>query len=180
MKLLIASDIHGSAAAVNLLAKRCRAEAPDRLLLLGDLLYHGPRNALPDKYGPAGAAEGLNALKDLALCVRGNCDAEVDALMLRFPIMAEYAYICDDYAKIFATHGHIHGPDNPPALAPGDILLCGHTHVSACEKKDGFLYLNPGSAAIPKGGTPAGYMTYEKGVFLWKTLAGEIYREHRL
>ena len=178
--LFIASDIHGSAACCELLLNNYEKENADRLLLLGDLLYHGPRNDLPEKYGPKSVIEQLNGLKEEILCVRGNCDAEVDAVVLNFPIQADYAYICEDYATVFATHGHIFGPQNPPALRAGEILLCGHTHVSALEEKAGFIYMNPGSVSLPKGGTPAGFMTYENGLFCWKTLDGETYREYRV
>ena len=179
MKWLIASDIHGSAECCGKLIDSYKKEKADRLLLHGDLLYHGPRNGLPDNYGPKSVIEQLNALKDEILCVRGNCDADVDGVVLQFPIKADYAYICENGLEIFATHGHFFGCDNPPPLVRGEILLCGHTHVSALEEKDGFIYMNPGSVSLPKGGTPAGYMTLENGIFRWKTLSGETYREYR-
>ena len=166
MKWLIASDLHGSAAAVARLMDNYEKEKADRLLLLGDLLYHGPRNDLPERYGPKSVIEQLNVKKNVILSVRGNCDAEVDAVVLQFPIEADYAYICDGYATLFATHGHLYGPENPPCLREGEILLCGHTHVSALEKKNGFIYMNPGSVSLPKGGGSCGF-----GYFDGTTLA---------
>ena len=175
MKLMIASDIHGSAYYARQLLDAEARERPDRLLLLGDLLYHGPRNDLPRDYAPKQVIEMLNPLSARLLCVRGNCEAEVDQMVLSFPVLADYAWIETDGVRIFATHGHLYGEDNPPPLSQGDILLCGHTHVSCCHKRDGFAYLNPGSVSIPKENTPHGYMILEKKTFTWKTLEGEAY-----
>ena len=178
MKLMIASDIHGSAKHCRELLEAYRREAPDRLLLLGDLLYHGPRNDLPDGYAPKEVIELLNALKTQLLCVRGNCEAEVDQMVLSFPVLADYAYLEVNGLRIFATHGHLFGEDNPPPLASGDILLCGHTHVPACRAHEGFTYLNPGSVSIPKEGSAHSYMTLEDRTFTWKSLDGASYRSH--
>lgn len=176
MKLMIASDIHGSAAWCQELLKAYTREAPDRLLLLGDLLYHGPRNDLPDGYAPKTVIELLNNLKEQLLCVRGNCEAEVDQMVLSFPVLADYAYLEVNGLRIFATHGHLYGEDNPPPLATGDILLCGHTHVPACRAHDGFTYLNPGSVSIPKEGSAHSYMILEDRTFTWKALDGTVYK----
>lgn len=178
MKLMIASDIHGSAKRCRELLEAYRREAPDRLLLLGDLLYHGPRNDLPEGYAPKEVIELLNALKTQLLCVRGNCEAEVDQMVLSFPVLADYAYLEVNGLRIFATHGHLFGEDNPPPLAEGDILLCGHTHVPACRAHDGFTYLNPGSVSIPKEGSAFSYMTLEDRTFTWKSLDGTSYQSH--
>jgi len=178
MKLLIASDIHGSAVFCQALMRAWDRERADRLLLLGDLLYHGPRNDLPEGYDPRRTAEMLNQRRDGILCVRGNCDAEVDQMMLRFPILAEYALLSLSGAALYACHGHALGPDSPPPLRRGDVLLYGHTHVPAWEDRDGCLWLNPGSVSIPKNGSARSYMTFENGVFTWKTLAGDAF--HRL
>ena len=163
MKMMVASDIHGSAFWCRKLMERFEAENPDRLLLLGDLLYHGPRNDLPDGYAPKEVAAMLNAISDKLLCVRGNCEAEVDQMMLNFPVMAEYCILYDGTREIFATHGHKFGKDNPPKLPEGSILLCGHTHVTADDDCGTFRYLNPGSVSIPKNGTPRGYIVLENG-----------------
>lgn len=174
MKLMIASDIHGSAEFCQKLLDAYRKEAPDRLLLLGDLLYHGPRNDLPAGYAPKEVIEMLNGIADHLLCVRGNCEAEVDQMVLSFPVLADYAWLEANGLRIFATHGHLFGEDNPPPLCKGDILLCGHTHVPACRQHERFTYLNPGSVSIPKEGSHRGYMILEEQTFLWKDLDGNV------
>ena len=179
MKLLIASDIHGSALYCGELLKAYDREKADRLLLLGDVLYHGPRNDLPDGYAPKEVIPMLNARKNDILCVRGNCDTEVDQMVLDFPLMADYALLCIDGLRVYATHGHVFSPDRLPPLQPGDILLYGHTHIPAWDKKDGVLCLNPGSVSIPKAGSARGYMVLEDGVFSWKTLCGSIVHEEQ-
>ena len=129
MKLLIASDIHGSALYCEKLFDTAEKEGFDRILLLGDLLYHGPRNDLPEGYDPKKVIDILNGYKDKIFCVRGNCEAEVDQMVLKFPVMADYALIPTDKNIIFATHGHIYNENTPPSLQDGDILLNGHTHI---------------------------------------------------
>lgn len=176
MKVLIASDIHGSALYCGKLMERIEKEAPDKIVLLGDLLYHGPRNALPGEYDCKKVADMLNSIKDKLLCVRGNCDAEVDQMMLEFPIMADYAELWMGKYSVFATHGHIYGETNPPPIGKGDILLCGHTHVPANRDHGTFIYMNPGSVSIPKGGSEHSYMVFENDVFTWKNIEGEEYR----
>ena len=179
MKLMIASDIHGSARWCRAMLDVFRREGADRLLLLGDLLYHGPRNDLPDEYAPREVTELLNGVRDRLFCVRGNCDAEVDQMVLHFPILAEYAVFPVGERLLYAAHGHHACEETPPPLGPGDILLCGHTHVPACAEHEGFLYLNPGSVALPKAGTPRSFMTLEGGTFRWTALeTGERYREY--
>ena len=208
MKLMIASDIHGSAFYCKQLieaykqeqppheiplqppfargaqvlrppgcadARHPKQEQPDKLLLLGDLLYHGPRNDLPKDYAPKQVIEMLNAISDQLICVRGNCEAEVDQMVLNFPVLSESCILYIDGQTIYATHGHINSPANPPKLHKGDILLTGHTHIPAWEEYDNFLYLNPGSVSIPKEGSEHGYMIYEDKTFLWKTLKGDVY-----
>ena len=178
MKLFIASDIHGSAACTRLMLEAFEREQADKMLLLGDILYHGPRNDLPELYEPKKAFELLNGYKDRILCVRGNCDSEVDQMVLAFPIMAEYALIEADGHSIFATHGHHFNKHKLPPLGLGNILLHGHTHIPAWEDLgNGLLYLNPGSVSIPKGGSSRGYMTYEQGKFTWKNLDGDTIHE---
>ena len=170
MKWFIASDIHGSAYYCRKMLERYKAENADRMLLLGDILYHGPRNDLPEGYAPKEVAAMLNAISDKLLCVRGNCEAEVDQMMLDFPVMAEYCILYDGAHEIFATHGHKYGKDNPPKLPAGSILLCGHTHVTADEDCGTFRYLNPGSVSIPKNGTPRGYIVLENGGYRFEKL----------
>ena len=177
MKLLIASDIHGSAHYCRQMLDAFDREGARRMLLLGDILYHGPRNDLPREYAPREVAALLNARRERILCVRGNCDTEVDQMVLAFPLLADYALIAQDGLTIYATHGHVYNAAHTPPLCPGDILLHGHTHVPAWEDHGNFLCLNPGSVSIPKEGSPRGYMTLENGLFLWKTLEGEIWHE---
>ena len=176
MKYLIASDLHGSATYTEELLAAYDREGADRLLLLGDLLYHGPRNDLPDGYAPKKVAELLNARRGEILSVRGNCEAEVDQMMLDFPALADYCLLAEGKRTVFVTHGHVYNRDHLPPLKEGDVLLYGHTHVPLCETVSGIVCMNPGSVSIPKEGSPRGYMTLEKGVFRWKTLSGEEYR----
>ncbi|WP_073076588.1 phosphodiesterase [Sporobacter termitidis] len=176
MKLMIASDIHGSAYYGEKLIQAFDKEKADRLLLLGDLLYHGPRNDLPEDYRPKRVIELLNGLKAHILCVRGNCEAEVDQAVLEFPVLAEYCVLWLGGRMIFATHGHRFDKDNPPPLHKGDILLYGHTHVPLCEVGETFISLNPGSVSIPKENSPHSYMTLEDGLFKWKDIEGDTYR----
>ncbi len=173
MKILIASDIHGSAYYCRKLMDAWDREQPDRTVLLGDLLYHGPRNDLPREYDPKQVITLLNERRDSILCVRGNCDTEVDQMVLTFPILADCAWIAAKNASIFATHGHVFHPDRLPPLKTGDVLLYGHTHIPKWEEKSGFRCFNPGSVSIPKGNSNPGYMTLENGTFTWKTLDGE-------
>ena len=176
MKLLIASDIHGSALYCGQLLEAFDREQPEKLLLLGDILYPGPRNDLPEGYAPKDVIALLNPLADRLLCVRGNCEAEVDQMVLDFPVMADYCVLFEQGRTIYVTHGHLFSEANPPKLQPGDVLLTGHTHIPACADH-GWQYLNPGSVSIPKNGSPHSYLTLEGNTFLWKTLEGDIYRE---
>ena len=181
MKLMIASDIHGSALWCERLLDAWRAEGEPRLLLLGDLLYHGPRNDLPENYAPKRVIELLNGIRAHLLCVRGNCEAEVDQMVLNFPVMADYCVLPLPIHTIYATHGHIHSETNPPPLLPGDILLCGHTHIPAFNRHETFTYINPGSTSIPKNGTPHSYLLLEDATLTWKDLAtNAAYRTEQL
>ena len=173
MKWMIASDLHGSAYYTKALLDRFAEEKADRLLLLGDLLYHGPRNDLPRDYNPKEVLAMLNASKERLLCVRGNCDSEVDQMVLHFPILADYAALALDTTLVFATHGHIFHEENLPPLCPGDILLYGHTHVPLCRPRGAVTCLNPGSVSIPKEQSPHSYMTLSGGEFLWWDLCAE-------
>lgn len=176
-RLIIASDIHGDAETCARLVDIYRESGAERLVLLGDLLYHGPRNDLPAGYAPKKVIELLNSLKNDILAVRGNCDTEVDQMVLQFPILADYAYISVDGLRIFATHGHNFNTSKLPPLAKGDILLHGHTHVPVVEKfGEGNYYINPGSLSIPKESSPKSYILYENGRFSFRTLEGEEYK----
>lgn len=181
MKWFIASDLHGSAPCCKQMLAAFRREQADRLLLLGDILYHGPRNDLPDGYAPKEVIAMLNPRAADIFCVRGNCDGTVDQMVLDFPILSDYTVLSIGKRLLFATHGHIYNADNLPKLHAGDILLHGHTHVPACERIGELLYLNPGSVTIPKNGTPRAYMTLENGVFQWKTLEdGSVFQQYSL
>lgn len=177
MKYFIASDIHGSFKHAQSLFKAFEREQADKLLLLGDLLYHGPRNDLPEGYNPKAVIELLNNYKEKIICVRGNCDTEVDQMVLDFPIMADYCILTQGEVVVYATHGHVYGENNPPKLSGNEILLCGHTHVPKCVQKEGFCYMNPGSVSIPKEGSWHGYMIWEGRSFVWKDLEGNFKTE---
>lgn len=181
MKFLIASDIHGSAYYCELLIKKIEEEKADKVILLGDILYHGPRNDLPRDYAPKKVIEMLNPLKQKLLCVRGNCDTEVDQMVLNFPVLADYAVIPVNNKIIYATHGHNYNEQKLPPLSNGDILLNGHTHVPKCSEYKDFIYMNPGSVSIPKENSAHSYMILENNEFLWKNLEnGEIYLKYSL
>lgn len=188
MKWIIASDIHGSAYYCRKLLEAYEREKAERLLLLGDILYHGPRNDLPRDYAPKEVIAMLNNMKNEILCVRGNCDTEVDQMVLEFPVLADYAVITDGKRDIYATHGHVYNEKNLPPLREGDILLCGHTHVPKCAEhragEDGcersYTYINPGSVSIPKEESHHGYILLENGVMKWKDLDGNIINEYNM
>ncbi len=180
MKLMIASDIHGSATYCRALLAAFEKERAETLLLLGDILYHGPRNDLPDGYAPKDVIAMLNLVAEKLLCVRGNCDTEVDQMVLDCPVLADYAILYLDGKRVYATHGHVFGENNPPKLQNGDILLCGHTHIPACNDHGTYVYLNPGSVSIPKENSAHGYMIYENGTFTWKSLDGKTIRTYAI
>ena len=171
MKYLIASDIHGSAFFCRELLRTFEEEKADRLILLGDILYHGPRNDLPQDYNPKEVIELLNSIKDKILCIRGNCDTEVDQMVLKFPVLADYGVLCEEGHLIYLTHGH----KEIPSLTENDIVIQGHTHIPTYESP-----LNPGSVSIPKENSHHGYMTLENGEFLWKDFEGRIINSLKL
>ena len=176
MKLVIASDIHGGAECCKALLDAAEREGSEKILLLGDILYHGPRNDLPADYAPKKVIEMLNAVKDKLICVRGNCDAEVDQMVLDFPITSEIEKIYDSEANItiFVSHGHKFSPTNLPPMPEKAVFLYGHTHVKKIEKIGDVLCLNPGSITLPKENNPKTYASYENGVFEIKTLDGTV------
>ena len=163
MKYLIASDIHGSAFWCEKLLQLAQKEQPDKLIFLGDILYHGPRNDLPQGYAPKQVIAMLDGWKEKILCVRGNCEAEVDQMVLPFPCMADYAVV-EGEKTMFLTHGHLWNPDKLPLITEGSVFLYGHTHVKFDETVNGVRCLNPGSVSIPKDGSHS-CMICEDGEF---------------
>ena len=178
MKLLIASDLHGSALCCRLLLDAFRREKADRLVLLGDLLYHGPRNELPEEYDTMAVTALLNSMAGQLFCVRGNCDTEVDQMVLKFPVLSDSAVIFADGHTFFLSHGHRFNPETLPPLKKGDVLINGHTHIPRAAVVDGIHCLNDGSAALPKENSPHTYMVYENGVFTIKDMDGNIFLVH--
>ncbi|MCD8372413.1 MAG: phosphodiesterase [Clostridia bacterium] len=170
MKLFIASDLHGSAKYCRLMLEAFEREKAEKIVLLGDILYHGPRNDLPEEYAPKEVTALLTKYKDKIICVRGNCEAEVDQAVLPFPVLCEYGLICDGGVNIYISHGH---RDVPP-LGEKDVYITGHTHVPVIENI-GYLHLNPGSLSLPKEGSGRGYIVYEDRTFTFKSLDGEEY-----
>ena len=168
MKLMFASDLHGSRTACEAVLAQYEKSGASRLVLLGDLLYD-----------PKAVTALLNGVKDELLCVRGNCDSEVDQMVLSFPIMADYALFDLDGTTAFVTHGHLFNTENLPPHKPGDLLIHGHTHVLGVWPAGGMTYINPGSAALPKENNPKSFMLYEDGVFTIRTLENEIIRTFR-
>lgn len=168
--MVVASDIHGSGYYCKMLTDAFDAEGADRLLLLGDILYHGPRNDLPQEYGPKMVISLLNERKDIITCVRGNCDAEVDRMVLDFPMKEDYCLLEEDGLVMFATHGHRYNEWHLPPLEHIDVLFNGHTHVPKCVRHEGYHYMNPGSVSLPKEGSHHGYILYENRTFTWKDL----------
>lgn len=169
MKLFIASDIHGSAYWCGRMMEEIQKENPNRVILLGDLLYHGPRNDLPRDYAPKQVIPMLSGIKEKIVAVRGNCEAEVDQMVLPFPCLADYAELLVDGKIFHLSHGHHQNPQNLPPLPEGSVFLFGHTHVKLDEVVDGVRCLNPGSVSIPKDGSHS-CLIYENGNFSFKIL----------
>lgn len=180
MKIMFASDIHGSAYYCRKLLEQHQKENPEKLILLGDLLYHGPRNDLPKEYAPKQVISMLNGIKEELLCVRGNCEAEVDQMVLEFPVLADYMVMFEAGRMFFITHGHVYNKEHLPMLKKGDLLIHGHTHIQAMEDCGDFVYINPGSVSIPKAGNQHSYMMYEDGMFAIRNLDGEAIMSYSL
>ena len=174
MKLLIASDIHGDADCCQAMLAAAEREGAEKILILGDILYHGPRNDLPEGYAPKKVIELLNAISDKLLCVRGNCDTEVDQMVLSFPVLSDTAFVYDGEEKLtlFMSHGHKYSPDNLPPISGRVVFLYGHTHLQGLCQKDGIPCLNPGSVSLPKGGNKKTYAVYESAAITVKDLDG--------
>lgn len=178
MKLMFASDIHGSAYWAEKVVKSFKEEDADYLVLLGDILYHGPRNPLPKDYNPQAVIQLLNGIKDKIIAIRGNCDSEVDQMVLQFPITADYNIIPLKNRKLIASHGHLyHDNQLPSSLVPGDVFIFGHIHVPVLEQKDGIYILNPGSTTLPKENHPNSYGILESNRFKVKTFDKAVYKE---
>lgn len=180
MKLFFMSDIHGSLKYAHLGVAAFEREKADYLILLGDLLYHGPRNSLPEEYNPKEVANLLNKYKEKIICVRGNCDAEVDGMILDFPCRADYSLLLHCNRRIFVTHGHIFNESTLPSLSKNDILIYGHTHVPMAKKNHDIFILNPGSISLPKENHPGTYGIIEENKFEVKSLHGEVYKNFDL
>lgn len=165
MKIMFASDIHGSEYYARKLVCKYSELSCNKMILLGDVLYHGPRNDLPEGYNPKGVIALLNEISTEIFCVRGNCEAEVDQMVLNFPCMSDSLIMYDKNVMFFITHGHLFNTENPPKMKNGDILIHGHTHVQTVEKFSDNVYINPGSVSIPKEGNPPTFMIYEDGCF---------------
>lgn len=170
MKIMIASDIHGSAFYCKEMLNAFENEHPDRILMLGDILYHGPRNDLPKDYAPKEVISMLNGIKEYIICVRGNCDTEVDQMVLDFPVLNEQVLLSIDGIEMLAVHGH----KAFPSVKGDTVVLSGHTHIPKLEEKDGVIYMNPGSVSIPKESSHHGYMIFEHGIFTWKDFDGNV------
>ncbi|MBQ7292110.1 MAG: phosphodiesterase [Clostridia bacterium] len=181
MKIMFASDIHGDYDCACAMLEKYREEGAEKLILLGDILYHGPRNDLPDGYAPKKVIELLNSVKDELACVRGNCDTEVDQMVLEFPILSDCMLVYEKGRCFFITHGHRYNTSEPPLLKKGDILIHGHTHVlTVTEFGNGNVYLNPGSVSLPKEGNPKSYMVYQNGLFEIKDFEGNIVKQFEI
>ena len=181
MKLIIASDIHGSSYYCDLLVKIFNKENPDKLILLGDILYHGPRNDLPYNYAPKSVIEMLNNISDKIICIRGNCDAEVDQMVLNFPLSDTYKKIIVDGNSFVLTHGHIYNEIKFDVIDGDRVMLNGHTHIPLYNELNGFVLINPGSVSIPKANSPHSFILYNDGNFYWKNLeTNETYLEYKL
>ncbi len=179
MKLLFFSDLHGCSQAFEALDLQIKALNPDILVMLGDALYHGPRNPLRADYAPPKVVDMLNGYKDKIIAIRGNCDSEVDQMLLEFPIMAEYSQLMVNKQRFFLTHGHHWSPDKLPALPTGSLFCYGHTHVPHLERlENGIVVFNPGSISLPKGGSVASFGLFEDGVVSLLTLSnGEVLQQ---
>ena len=177
MKLFFLADIHGSLSCLEKAILRFQEEKADYLVLLGDALYHGARNPLPEGYSPKETAALLNRFAEKIVAVRGNCDSEVDGMVLSFPIMADYSTILYRSRRFFLTHGHLFNEGSLPPLAGGDVFVYGHTHLPKAEKENGVWILNPGSITLPKGNAPGTYGLLEGDVFAIKELSGAVYRQ---
>lgn len=180
MKLFFISDIHGSLHYLKLAVKCFEKEQASHIIMLGDALYHGPRNPLPEGYNPKGTAQLLNEYASVIIAVKGNCDCEVDQMLIEYPMLNEQAFVLYNGRRIFLSHGHNYNPDNMPILNKGDAFAFGHIHIPVAENKNGIYILNPGSVSLPKEGTPNSYAILDDERFIIKDLEGNIIKELRM
>lgn len=180
MKLFFISDIHGSYYFLNQAVEKYHEEGACNIIILGDALYHGPRNPLPKEYNPQAVAGLLNEYSKNIIAVRGNCDSEVDQMLINYPMMSDYSLIFQNSKRIFLTHGHIFSPENLPKLCVGDTFIYGHTHIPLLEKKNGINIINPGSISLPKEGNSNTYGILENNIFRIKDFTGKIIKETEL
>lgn len=177
MKLFFISDIHGSLYYLNKALEKFKEENADYIIILGDELYHGARNPLTRDYNPKGVTSVLNSLADKIIAVRGNCDSEVDQMVIDFPITSTYSMVLYDNKRLFLTHGHIYNEDNLPKLSDGDVFIYGHTHIPVAKKANGITIINPGSISLPKENNPNSYGVLENGIFYIKDLDGNTFKQ---
>jgi uncharacterized protein len=177
MKIFFMSDLHGSLYYTKKALDNFKKENADYIVILGDELYHGARNPLPSEYNPKEVAQLLNEFADKIIAIRGNCDSEVDEMVLDFPMMATYSIILYDNRRLFLTHGHIYNEDNLPNLSGGDVFIYGHTHISKAEKQGAIFIINPGSITFPKGNCTNSYGVLEESTFKLKDLDGNVFKE---
>lgn len=161
MKIAFISDLHGSVLAAGKAFQAAESWGADRIAVLGDVMYHGPRNPFPLQYDPAEVARLLNRYADRIVAVRGNCDSEVDQMLVEYPMMGDYAVVSLPERDFFLTHGHVYGPENHPPLRPGTVLAFGHIHTPVAQSSEGLFYFNPGSAALPKEPYPPTWGRYD-------------------
>lgn len=180
MKLFFISDIHGSIYYLKKAFENYEKEVSDYIIILGDELYHGARNELPEGYNPKEVAEFLNGYKEKIIAVRGNCDSEVDEMVLEYPMMTTYSNILYNGKRLFLTHGHLYNRENLPKLSKGDVLIYGHTHVPVAEKQDDIFIINPGSISMPKENNPNSYGVLEDDLFQIKDLNGNTFMKIKL
>lgn len=177
MKFLVVSDIHGSKKYAEKCIELFKSTEAEQMIVLGDFLYHGPRNPLPEEYDPKKVAELFNQYQDKIIGVRGNCDGEVDQMMLEFDMLADHALIINEGRKIFATHGHVYSPEHLPQLHPQDVFLYGHVHLPIAEEKEGLYILNPGSITLPKQNNPHSYGLLDENGFKIYTIDGTLMKQ---
>ena len=177
MKIVFFSDIHGVPSTLEKVLEHADSLKADRLVILGDLLYHGPRNGVPDFYDPKKVAELLNARKNDILTVRGNCDCEVDQMMLEFPVLSSYAELSADNRRFFLTHGHVYNAGNLPPVPDNTIIVHGHTHIPEITRlEDGIVIFNPGSTSLPKNNHPRTFGVSDNGEITVRLLEdGSVY-----
>ncbi len=180
VKLMLVSDIHGSLYYAERAIEKFKEEKADYMVLLGDLLYHGPRNPLPKEYEPSQVLTLLNQYKDNIIAVRGNCDSEVDQMVLEFPMMSDYTIVFHGKRRIFVTHGHLFNEGNMPPLQEGDMLIHGHTHIPVAKEVLGKYIINPGSISLPKENNPNSYGIIENDTCMVKDFDGHVLKSIKI